>query len=78
VSGYEATTEMICATGIEAPNHLNALRAFEAAARHLSYVAAVEELNVTPAAVGQLCVGSKKFSASSYFTALKPALRVSY
>jgi LysR family transcriptional regulator, glycine cleavage system transcriptional activator len=53
---------MICASGIEklvrkfmrAPNHLNALRAFEAAARHLSYVAAADELNVTPAAVGSL------------------------
>src|ERR1700742_5050604 len=53
---------MICASEIEnivrkfmrAPNHLNALRAFEAAARHLSYVAAAEELNVTPAAVGSL------------------------
>jgi LysR family transcriptional regulator, glycine cleavage system transcriptional activator len=39
---------------MRAPNHLNALRAFEAAARHRSYVAAAEELNVTPAAVGQL------------------------
>jgi LysR family glycine cleavage system transcriptional activator len=53
---------MIFAGGIEkllrkfmrAPNHLNALRAFEAAARHLSYVAAADELNVTPAAVGSL------------------------
>ena len=33
---------------------LNALRAFEAAARHLSYQKAAEELNVTPAAVKQL------------------------
>lgn len=33
---------------------LNALRAFEAAARHLSYSAAADELNVTPAAVKQL------------------------
>src|SRR5262245_6426216 len=56
---------MICAGGVEklaaelmrAPNHLNALRAFEAAARHLSYVAAAEELNVTPAAVGSLVRG---------------------
>jgi LysR family glycine cleavage system transcriptional activator len=60
-----ATTEMICASEIEklvrkfmrAPNHLNALRAFEAAARHLSYVAAADELNVTPAAVGSLVRG---------------------
>ena len=42
---------------MRAPNHLNALRAFEAAARHLSYVAAAQELNVTPAAVGQLVRG---------------------
>jgi len=32
---------------------LDHLRAFEAAARHLSFKAAAEELNVTPAAVGQ-------------------------
>jgi LysR family glycine cleavage system transcriptional activator len=32
---------------------LNALRAFEAAARHLSFSKAAEELNVTPAAISQ-------------------------
>ena len=32
---------------------LNALRAFEAAARHLSFMLAAHELHVTPAAVGQ-------------------------
>jgi LysR family transcriptional regulator, glycine cleavage system transcriptional activator len=37
-----------------AMTNLNALRAFEAAARHLSYVTASDELCVTPAAVGQL------------------------
>lgn len=37
-----------------APVHLNALRAFEASARHQSFSAAAKELNVTPAAVGQL------------------------
>lgn len=36
------------------PVHLNALRAFEASARHESFSAAAVELNVTPAAVGQL------------------------
>ncbi len=36
------------------PVHLNALRAFEASARHQSFSSAAEELNVTPAAVGQL------------------------
>lgn len=39
---------------MRAPRHLNAWRAFEAAARHLSFVGAAQELNVTPAAVGQL------------------------
>ena len=42
---------------MKTPNNLNALRAFEAAARHLSYVAAGDELCVTPAAVGQLVRG---------------------
>lgn len=36
------------------PIYLNAMRAFEASARHQSFSAAAEELNVTPAAVGQL------------------------
>ena len=36
--------------------HLNALRAFEASARHQSFSAAAAELHVTPAAVGQLDV----------------------
>ncbi|MFJ3049806.1 transcriptional regulator GcvA [Pseudomonas nitroreducens] len=35
------------------PAYLNALRAFDAAARHQSFSAAAAELNVTPAAVGQ-------------------------
>jgi LysR family glycine cleavage system transcriptional activator len=39
---------------MRAPDHLNSLRAFEAAARHLSFALAAEELHVTPAAVGQL------------------------
>ncbi|WP_459618975.1 transcriptional regulator GcvA [Burkholderia sp. 3C] len=42
---------------MRAPNNLNALRAFEAVARHLSYQTAAVELNVTPAAVGQLIRG---------------------
>jgi LysR family glycine cleavage system transcriptional activator len=33
--------------------HLNALRAFEAAARHSSFASAAVELSVTPAAIGQ-------------------------
>jgi LysR family glycine cleavage system transcriptional activator len=56
---------MICALEIEnlfrdlmrVPKYLNALRAFEATARTLSYVAAADELNVTPAAIGQLVRG---------------------
>lgn len=39
---------------MKAPVHLNALRAFEASARHRSFSTAAQELNVTPAAVGQL------------------------
>lgn len=41
-------------TTIKTPVYLNALRAFEASARHQSFSAAAAELNVTPAAVGQL------------------------
>lgn len=39
---------------MKTPVHLNALRAFEASARHQSFSAAADELHVTPAAVGQL------------------------
>jgi LysR family glycine cleavage system transcriptional activator len=39
---------------MKSPVYMNALRAFEAAARHQSFSAAAAELNVTPAAVGQL------------------------
>jgi LysR family glycine cleavage system transcriptional activator len=39
---------------MKTPVYLNALRAFEATARHQSFAAAAAELNVTPAAVGQL------------------------
>lgn len=39
---------------VKSPVHLNALRAFEASARHQSFSAAAAELHVTPAAVGQL------------------------
>ncbi|GAB3630176.1 Glycine cleavage system transcriptional activator [Pandoraea terrae] len=39
---------------MKAPIFLNALRAFEASARHHSFSSAAAELNVTPAAVGQL------------------------
>ncbi|WP_321936964.1 transcriptional regulator GcvA [Paraburkholderia sp. J8-2] len=39
---------------MKTPVYLNAMRAFEASARHQSFSAAAAELNVTPAAVGQL------------------------
>ncbi|RKP53741.1 transcriptional regulator GcvA [Pararobbsia silviterrae] len=39
---------------MKTPGFLNALRAFEASARHQSFSAAAHELHVTPAAVGQL------------------------
>lgn len=39
---------------VNVPVHLNALRAFEASARHKSFSGAAAELHVTPAAVGQL------------------------
>ncbi len=52
---------------MRAPNQLNALRAFEAAARHLSYVAAGEELGVTPAAVGQLVRGLEETLGAELF-----------
>ena len=42
---------------MSAPDPLNALRAFEASARHESFSAAAAELHVTPAAVGQLVRG---------------------
>lgn len=40
--------------GMRSIAHLNALRAFEASARHQSFSLAAQELKVTPAAVGQL------------------------
>ncbi|ARP81232.1 LysR family transcriptional regulator [Bordetella genomosp. 8] len=46
---------------MRAPSNLNALRAFEAVARHLSYTTAATELNVTPAAVGQLIRGLESY-----------------
>jgi LysR family glycine cleavage system transcriptional activator len=52
---------------MRAPNNLNALRAFEATARHSSYVTAAEELNVTPAAVGQLVRGLEEYLGVALF-----------
>ncbi|SAL30401.1 LysR family transcriptional regulator [Caballeronia cordobensis] len=52
---------------MRAPTNLNALRAFEAVARHLSYAAAAAELNVTPAAVGQLVRGLEDYLGVELF-----------
>lgn len=50
------------------PAYLNALRAFEAAARHQSFSAAAAELNVTPAAVGQQVRNLESWLGISLFT----------
>lgn len=61
------------------PVHLNALRAFEAAARHLSFVDAAEELHVTPSAISQQIrtledyLGIKLFARSASGVALTAA-----
>jgi len=49
------------------PAHLNALRAFEASARNQSFSAAAQELNVTPAAVGQLVRGLEDWLGTPLF-----------
>lgn len=50
------------------PTHLNALRAFEAAARHQSFSEAAVELSVTPAAVGQQVRSLEAWLGVSLFT----------
>lgn len=47
--------------------YLNALRAFEASARHQSFSAAAAELNVTPPAVGQLVRGLEDWIGAPLF-----------
>lgn len=49
------------------PVFLNALRAFEVSARHQSFSAAAAELNVTPAAVGQLVRSLEEWLAFPLF-----------
>lgn len=49
------------------PVHLNALRAFEASARHRSFSAAAAELHVTSAAVGQLVRGLEEWLGVALF-----------
>ena len=52
---------------MKSPVYLNALRAFEASARHQSFSAAAAELNVTPAAVGQLVRGLEEWLGAALF-----------
>ena len=53
--------------GMRSIAHLNALRAFEASARHQSFSLAAQELNVTPAAVGQLVRTQEDWLGSPLF-----------
>ncbi len=46
---------------------LNALRAFEAAARHLSFTRAADELNVTPGAISQQIRQLEEFAGAPLF-----------
>jgi LysR family glycine cleavage system transcriptional activator len=53
---------------------LNGLRAFEAAARHLSFAKAAEELNVTPAAISHQVKGLEDFLGVKLFRRAKRAI----
>lgn len=53
---------------------LNALRAFEAAARHLSFAKAAEELHVTPAAISHQIKGLEDFLGVPLFNRAKRAI----
>lgn len=55
---------------------LNSLRAFEAAARHLSFKMAAEELHVTPAAVSQQVKALEDYYGVKLFHRLTRALRL--
>jgi len=55
---------------------LNGVRAFEAAARYLSFTKAAEELNVTPAAVGQQVKTLEDYFGVQLFIRLTRALRL--
>lgn len=52
---------------MRSPVYLNAMRAFEASARHESFASAAAELNVTPAAVGQLVRGLEQWLGTPLF-----------
>ena len=56
---------------------LNSLRAFEAAARHLSFAKAAEELHVTPAAISQQVKGLEAFYGVKLFRRMTRALILS-
>ena len=53
---------------------MNALRAFEAAARHLSFVKAADELHVTPAAISHQVKGLEEFLGLQLFRRLPRGL----
>jgi len=53
---------------------LNALRSFEAAARHLSFSAAAEELSITPSAVSHQIRGLEESFAVKLFVRLNPGM----
>ncbi len=55
---------------------LNSLRAFEAAARHLSFKKAAEELHVTPAAVSHQIRALEEYCGTPLFHRLARALRL--
>ena len=55
---------------------LNALRAFEASARHLSFTKAAAELHVTPAAVGHQVKALEDYLGVTLFRRLNRALRM--
>jgi LysR family glycine cleavage system transcriptional activator len=55
---------------------LNALRAFEAAARHLSFAIAAKELHVTPAAVSHQIKGLEEFVGQGLFRRLARGLEL--
>lgn len=55
---------------------LNALRAFESAARHLSFTKAAVELNVTPAAIGHQVKALEELLEVPLFRRLTRALRL--
>jgi LysR family glycine cleavage system transcriptional activator len=75
---------MLTTSGRQKLVYLNALRAFEAAARLSSFVSAAAELNVTPSAISQHIkafedyLGMKLFVRSKSGVALTPAAREAY